>query len=328
MNTVWLVAALVGGVLGVAPVGDDPAPTAVDASGSDSPEIDKLWDFTDPAGTEAKFRALLPAAEGREKLSHRLQLLTQVARARGLQGRFDEAHATLDELEKVLARRPSRGLEAAHARYLLERGRVFNSAGRPEDARPLFERAWDMRELYTGLDVYVIDAAHMMGIAAETPDQQIEWNRKAIAAAERTADDRARRWLGPLYNNLGWTRHDRGEYAEALDLFRKALAFRQQRPAEEEPLRVAHWTVARAMRSLGRHDDALAMQRDLAAQYERAGKVSGVVFEEIAECLHARGNPDEARPWFAKAYPELVKEGWEKWEPARVRRVRELGGVE
>jgi tetratricopeptide (TPR) repeat protein len=148
-----------------------------------------------------------------------------------------------------------------------------------------------------------------------------------MAAAEQSADESARRWLGPLYNNLAWTYHDRGDFAEALELFRKGVAFREQRPQDAEPLRIARWSVARALRSLGRYDEALAMQRELLAEYERAGKVSGVVFEEIGECLLATGRADDAKAWFAKAYPELLSEGWGKWEPQRVDRVKRLGDV-
>jgi tetratricopeptide (TPR) repeat protein len=286
-------------------------------------DIDALWDFSDPAATEEKFGALLAGADGARNPDYRLQLLTQIARTHGLRDQFAAAHAILDEVRTELGDDETT-LVVARLRYLLERGRAFNSAGAADKARPLFERAWGLGR-QGGYDRYAIDAAHMMGIAAETPDQQIEWNRRAIAAAESSTDDAARRWLGPLYNNLAWTHHDRGDYAEALELFRKGLAFRQQHPQEAEPLRVAQWSVARALRSLKRYDEALAMQRDVLAQYERAGKVSGLVLEEVGECLLALGQPGEVAQWFAQAYPELVKEGWEKWEPDRVRRVKELG---
>jgi hypothetical protein len=48
-------------------------------------EIDSLWNFDDPAGSEKKFRVLTPSSE----------VLTQIARAQGLQRKFGEAHATL-----------------------------------------------------------------------------------------------------------------------------------------------------------------------------------------------------------------------------------------
>ena len=54
----------------------------------------ELWDFDDPAGSEQRFRSAAETAEGAD----RLVLLTQVARALGLQERYDEGHAILDDL--------------------------------------------------------------------------------------------------------------------------------------------------------------------------------------------------------------------------------------
>src|SRR5688500_531281 len=82
----------------------------------DLPDFDKLWDYNDPAATEQKFRALLPQAEASGDPSYRAQLLTQVARAQGLQRKFDDAHATLDQVVQVDDSLP-------RVRYLLERGR-------------------------------------------------------------------------------------------------------------------------------------------------------------------------------------------------------------
>ena len=69
-----------------------------------------------------------------------LELLTQIARAQGFQGKFDEAHNTLGIVEKKLNHDASR----AKVRYLLERGRAFNSFGSTDQARPLFEQAEEM----------------------------------------------------------------------------------------------------------------------------------------------------------------------------------------
>ena len=86
----------------------------------------KLWNFQDPAGTRAKFQAILPETKGED----RLEVLTQIARTHGLQQQFDEAHALLDEVEGAL----SDETRLARLRYLLERGRAFNSGGTPDKA--------------------------------------------------------------------------------------------------------------------------------------------------------------------------------------------------
>ena len=66
------------------------------------PDFDSLWDYDHPDVTERKFRELLPAAVDSHDLSYLAMLLTQIARAEGLQRKFDDAHETLDRVEKVL----------------------------------------------------------------------------------------------------------------------------------------------------------------------------------------------------------------------------------
>ena len=86
------------------------------------PDFDSLWDYDRPRESERRFRELLPLAESAGDPSYHLQLLTQVARALGLQRRFDEAHRLLDLVEQRLEQR----LATARVRYLLERGRALD----------------------------------------------------------------------------------------------------------------------------------------------------------------------------------------------------------
>src|SRR5262245_33322031 len=95
-------------------------------------DFDQLWNYDDPAATERRFRELLPQIPA--ETPPYLELLTQLARAQGLQRDFDAAHHTLDSVEAALAGAGER----VHIRYLLERGRAFNSSKQPERARPLF----------------------------------------------------------------------------------------------------------------------------------------------------------------------------------------------
>jgi tetratricopeptide (TPR) repeat protein len=281
-------------------------------------DFDTLWDYSRPDKSEARFWELLPAAEARPPL--RLELLTQIARAQGLQRRFDEARATLDMVEAALTSE----LLRPRIRYLLERGRVFNSSGQLEQAGPLFEAAWALAAAEPAEAFYAIDAAHMLAIVAP-PEEQLAWNLKALALAESSADERARRWRSSLYNNIGWTYHSQGDYATALDYLQRALACRIQSQDAAETL-VARWCVARARRDVGQATEALAEQRALLAEYERAGQRSGYVFEEIAECLALLGEAEAARPFFADAYAELSGDPWlAANEPARLARLRALG---
>lgn len=127
------------------------------ASAKDLPDFDKLWNYGKPEETEAKFRALLPEAEKSGSKDYHLQLLTQIARTYSLRAKFDEAHKALDEVEKKL----DKATPVAEIRYLLERGRSFNSARKLTDAIPLFTKALDL-SVERKQDFYAVDAAHML----------------------------------------------------------------------------------------------------------------------------------------------------------------------
>ncbi|MDB5035170.1 MAG: hypothetical protein JWQ98_2411 [Chlorobi bacterium] len=280
--------------------------------------FDRLWNYQKPDETEQRFREILPGAP--PGTPYHVELLTQIARTQSLQRKFDEAHAILDETAGLLTpemRRP-------RMRYLLERGRTFNSSNQKEKAIPLFTEAWEIgREISE--DNLAIDAAHMVAIAG-TPEEAMEWNIRALDLAETTGDTVARNWCGSLYNNIGWTYHGSGQFAEALDIFTRALEWREAH-GSPGPIRIAKWCVARTLRSLGRIDEALAIQRELLKDVEATGEPDGFIFEELGECLLLLGHADEARPHFARAHEMLSKDAWvASDEPARIERLKTLSG--
>ncbi len=284
------------------------------------PDFDSLWDYSAPDKTETKFRELLPQFPENE--SARLELLTQIARTQGLQRKFDEAHQTLDEVEKQLAENLSR----AKVRYLLERGRVFNSSGQADMAKPFFEQALDLAK-GLGEDFYAVDALHMLAIIADSPASSLSLNLSAIQLAESSLGERARNWLGSLYNNTGWSFHDAGDYESALVIFEKAESFFRAK-GNVDKTRIAVWTVARCLRSLNRLKEALSKQLALHAEFESAGETDGFVFEEIGECLLALQRGEEAKPYFVQAYEVLSQDVWlAENEPDRIARLKQLGGI-
>ena len=82
----------------------------------DQPTLDELWDFGDPAASEARFRVELEQG-GPWDDTERAELTTQLARAIGLQGSFDEAAALLievpDESDPIVGVRVLLGSRAA-----------------------------------------------------------------------------------------------------------------------------------------------------------------------------------------------------------------------
>ena len=275
-------------------------------------EFDKLWNYNDAAATERKFRDLLPTKHDKDT---RLQLLTQIARTLGLQGKFDEAHALLDGVEKEM----TPDLATVRVRCLLERGRAFNSSKQPERARPLFLEAWDLGRA-AKLDDYAVDAAHMMAIV-EPPERKLAWNEKAMAVAEASSEPRARGWLWALCNNIGWDYHAQGRYAESLALHEKAREWAAANKPGGEQQFISRWSIARQLRALGRVDEALAAQRALLGEKDN----DGFVHEEMGECLLLLGREAEAKPCFRRAHELLKAIAWVAEDKARIERLARLG---
>ena len=284
-----------------------------------SERLDKQWDYAKPAESQARFRAELGKHPGGSREA--LETATQIARTQSLQRQFAEADATLDGVAAKLDQVPVR----VRVRYLLERGRTRNSGGDKSAAIPLFKEAVALRARDTlpGADFYLVDALHMLGIATP-PTEQLEWNRKALAAAEASDDPRARNWAGSLTHNIGWSYFDAGDAATALVYWQQELPIREAQ-GNAGNIRVAKWTIARGLRATGRLDDAERIQLALVAETEKAGEPDGYVYEELAEIAVARGDAAAAAPWAAKAWTLLKDDGFLKAsEAARLQRLADL----
>jgi tetratricopeptide (TPR) repeat protein len=228
-------------------------------------DLADLWDFDDPAASERRFRA---AATGDE----RPVMLTQVARALGLQGSYDAAHELLHEV----AAGPVD--EETRVRLHLERGRLHRSAGDPVTARPEFDEAAELAEA-AGLDALHLDALHMQALVAE-PDEAVAITERALALAAVSDDERARNWDASLLTNLGMMRVEAGNLDGALETFEDALSARV-RIGVPADIRVARWMVAWVLRLQGRDDEARAIQRALKAELDAAGATDPYVDEEL-----------------------------------------------
>lgn len=280
------------------------------------PDINTLWDYDDPAASEARFRAALPDATHDAALS----LRTQIARSFGLRREFAEAHRTLDGVDAELA---GAGPEP-RVRTLLERGRTWRSAGESARARPLFLQAEQLART-AKLEFLHVDALHMVALVQADPELQLEWTRKALGAARAAKDPQARRWEASLTNNIGWALHDAGRHEEALQSFRATLAARERDGAKASRVREARWTVARELRALARHDEALALLHQLEGELAASGETDGFVPEEIAENLFALGRVEESRPFFARAHAQLSQvSSLERPDDARLARLLAL----
>ncbi|CAN5450810.1 tetratricopeptide repeat protein [soil metagenome] len=282
------------------------------------PDFDALWDYNDPAATEEIFRRILHKAitSGLPPYPDTFELETQIIRAMGMQGKFESAFHYLNGIEPRVGPKPSRKT----VRFLLEGGRLLNSSGRREDALPVFKAAWETARSI-GEDALAVDAAHMVAIA-ESPENQLEWNLRAMELAQSSTDPKAGKWLGSLYNNIGWTYHDRGEFETALTTFELGLVWQREHGTRDARL-IAEWTVGRTLRSLGSYESAIAIHEASLRERTEASENDGYIHEELGECLLALDRIPESRPHFAAAHRLLSEDSWlASNEPDRLERLR------
>lgn len=262
-------------------------------------DIRGMWNFDDPAASEAVFRDALGTASPDDALV----LRTQIARAHGLQRRLDEARAELASIEPLLA---DAGAEP-RVRWQLEHGRSWISAvTTPEERTPealataaaaytaAFEIARD-----AGLDDLAVDAIHMQAFVTSDPDEQIAWNEQGLALALASTEPGARRWETSLRNNLGMALHEAGRHDEALEAFRAALASAEQL-GDPGTVNVAWWMIGWELRALGDDDEALEVQLRLERDLDAAGEPDPYVFEELETLYRARGDEERAAHYAAR----------------------------
>ncbi|MBX3078696.1 MAG: hypothetical protein KF692_05645 [Cryobacterium sp.] len=103
----------------------------------------------------------------------------------------------------------------------------------------------------------------MLAIADEA--HAARWTQEALAALEQTGDDRTKRWAVALHNNLGWNLHDAGRFDDALAQFSLAQGAAIRFATQDQQFS-ARWAVARCLRSLGRAEEALEIQRELSRE--------------------------------------------------------------
>ncbi|MEI8300399.1 MAG: tetratricopeptide repeat protein [Chlamydiota bacterium] len=284
-----------------------------------------------PIEIEKNLRGILPKALLLENHSIYLQMLSQIALTQAMQKNFDGAHETLDAAEKLLT--PLDYL--ARVRILIERGRVLWRSGHDEVAIPLFQQSYELSQMH-GFDEHTCNAAHLVAIIIKDVKEKIKWNELALALAECSKVPRGRAWLGSLYNNLGGAYVEAKQFEKALQVFEKAMHFRELEGVEPN-IRVAKWQIARSLRCLNRHEESLRLLLDLKHQYEVLIETNmldipieilstarGLVYAELAEIYVERKDP-QAKEVAKIAYADLSKDEWmQRLEPARLARLKQL----
>jgi tetratricopeptide (TPR) repeat protein len=261
--------------------------------------LQTLWNFSDPAQSERRFRAALASATGDDAFV----LRTQIARTYGLRGRFGEARNVLHALEPQLDRV---GPEA-RVRYWLELGRTYSSATHPpesqtteakQQARSAYLHAYEYAR-HDGLDALAVDALHMLAFVDTEPLDQLTWGELALDVVLASSQADARRWEASLRNNVGYALLQLERNDEALEQFQRALELRQQ-GSDAEATWSARWMVARTLRALGRIDAALQVQHRIERERDAARAPDPEVFDELALLYRAKGDMAQANAYEAR----------------------------
>jgi len=206
------------------------------------------------------------------------------------------------------------------SRYLGVRGRFEWQDKELEKATATFKEMYQYCS-EKGLHERAIDAAHMVAITGGL-DEQVEWGLKGIKEAEA---GNVTGWLGPLWNNLGYTYEDMGKYRESLDAYLKAREYHHKYSDEKSKI-VADWAVGHAYRLLGEPDSAAQwITQDMLARFESMGdaEFQGWALKEMGEIALLKSRPDSALTYFTRAEEKLRAADMPNWDADGYKKLQE-----
>jgi tetratricopeptide (TPR) repeat protein len=243
-------------------------------------DLTALWDFNQPELSERRFKQALQTANGDDALI----LHTQIARSHGLRKNFDLARQILRDIQPAIA---DAGPQA-QIRFHLEMGRTFAStthtpAQLTSDARAQARQAYGTALALARaarLDGLAVDAIHMFAFLDTAPADQLKWGQAALDVVQASSQPEAKRWEASVRHNIGYALHQLGRFEDALMQFQQALVLREA-GSNANATHVAHWMVAWTLRSLKRHNEALAIQLRLEQTAAAANQPDRHVFEEL-----------------------------------------------
>jgi len=283
---------------------------------------DEAFQSRDYAQAQEMYKLTVLAAEREGEEEILVEALAQVARSHLIQGKKEQGRSWLEKA-KALA---SKKMPMGWSRYLGVRGRFEWKDDQLEEATATFKEMYQFC-LSHKLHSRAVDAAHMVAITAPH-EEQIVWGKKGIEAAE---EGHLENWLGPLWNNLGWTFEEMGRYEESLDALLRAREYHWKLGSEHNKL-VADWSVGHAYRQLEQLDEASHWLRPILAWAERryvtdpnpdAAEWVGHSHRELGQLAIARGEMEEGLGHLRKAEEKLGEAEMQEWDPEDFQRLRD-----
>lgn len=285
-------------------------------------EADKIFQEKDYQAAFEQYRHASRKARDEFNRSVEVEATSQMARMSLLLGEMEQGRLWLEDA----AARAADSDPMGWSRYLGVRGRFEWKDNDLVAARKTFD------ELYTYCHVNAlwgraIDAANMMAIVAESPEDQIEWSRRGIEAAEAADEER---WLGPLWNNLAATYYDLKQFDSSLECYLKARDY-HWRFSDEQGKLYADYHIGMTYRTMGDIVNAGKWLRPVLAWAERIENhaVIGQTCEDLGEIAVSVGNRSDAIALFKRARDEYKKAGFDEswpevWENIN-KRITQLG---
>lgn len=259
------------------------------------------------------YKIALQESEYEGHLSIQVEALSQIARCYLIQEQPQVGETWLQKAKQLAKPEEAKGW----ARYLGVFGRFQWKSKKLEEATLTFKTMYQFcldHELHNE----AIDAAHMVGITGN-PAEQNEWALKGIQAAEK---GKLEGWLGPLWNNLGWSYEEQGKLNEALEALQKAREYHWKLGNEHSKL-VADWSVGAIYRRQKEYEKALAWLRPVLAwaqrryaeknEPERAEWI-GMTLQELAEIAIAQNQWENAQRDFKQAEEYLRIAQMPSWD--------------
>jgi tetratricopeptide (TPR) repeat protein len=282
-----------------------------DIQGDVNTLLDRADSLFDVRSHDSAMTLYSKAAEIGEKQGNpavRVEALAQMARVSLIQGHTDKGRVLLGQAEAY----GSESEPLGWSRYLSVRGRFEWQAGDLIAASGTFEEMFRYCDV-NGLWDRAVDAAQMMAIVSETPQEQIQWGKQGIELAE---DYEVTSRLGPLWNNLAATYYDAELHDSALTAYLQAREYHWRYSGESGKL-WADYSVGMTYRKLQEYDKAASWLRPVLAWAERLGDhgAMGQASEDLGEIALAQGDREAGMRLLRRARDEYQAAGYDNSWP-------------
>lgn len=271
-------------------------------------EGDAIFKSRDYEKALIKYKEALKASQSEFNNSVEAEALSQIARMNLITGNKEEGRKWLTEAGETARESDPMGW----SRYLGVKGRFEWQDNDLKTSRETFDRMYTFCHV-NALWGRAVDAAHMIAIVAENPEEQIEWGRKGIEAAEASENES---WLGPLWNNLAGTYWENKAYDTALECYIKAREYHWRFSGEIAKL-FADYHIGMTHRFLGNYKEARQWLRPVLAWAERLENhgAIGQACEDLGEADVAEGSKATGIELLKRARDEYKLEGYDKSWP-------------